>query len=99
MKTQKSRGSEEFEALKSAIYMYGLSREWLGRNPEQHDRLVQGGEASARAFLAEHLGETPEPMHVYWGRVIDAMLTLEESIRRGLVPTGGLLDLLEEPTG
>lgn len=94
--TQKMRGSDEFEAVKSAVYLFGLRRELLGRNAwDEHDRLVQGGEAAARAYLTEHLGEDPEPIHVFWGHVIESLLDLEAAIKRGQVPTGGLLDLLD----
>ena len=94
--TQKSRGSDEFEAVKSAVHMFGLRCELMGRNAyDEHDRFVNGGEEAARAYLVEHLGEEPQPIHELWGRVIESLMTLEASIKRELPATGGLLDLLE----
>lgn len=94
-KTQKMRGSDEFEAVKSAAHLFAVRYQLAGIDHESHD-FVKGGTDAVRAGCLEQLGGDPEPIHSYWGRFIDALITLDAAIKRGQVPTGGLLDLLDD---
>lgn len=86
-KTQTARGSDEFEAVKSAVYRYGLRRELAGIEAAPEDV------APTTAHALDVLGDV-QPTHHYWGEVIDALIALDTAIKRGQTPTGGLLDML-----
>lgn len=75
MASQTSRGSDAFEAAKSAIYLYGLRHEYSGRIGE-HDRFTHRGAEGALEYIRDQIDVT-RPTHAFWGDVLTALQNLE----------------------
>lgn len=69
-----ARGSDEWEALKTAIYLHALRHEYAGRTGES-DHLVNGGGDAALEYLHATI-DVSRPIHEFWGDVLEAMSAL-----------------------